>query len=754
MAKSSVGVTRADGHHTGIRRHMRKQVLRYGVALLLLAAMLAHVTQRLPLPLVDAFDRLIYDIRLRFTMPGTIDPRIVIIDIDEKSLAEIGRWPWRRDRMARLTTRAFDDYGARLMGFDLVMAEADDSSGLGTLDKLGAGELRDDARYRAALVRLRATLDYDSLFAAALKGRPVILGYYLSNEGSTSGALPAPALSAAVLNGHDIAITNWRNHGGNLNQLQEAAAGAGSFNPIIDPDGSVRRVPLLALHAGQYYEAFSLAMVRAYLGATNVQPLFVEGDLDGLRLQAPGAVALTVPVDENVAAWVPYRGAERSFPYYSAADLIAGRLPPDALRGKIVIVGTTAPGLRDLRTTPVGKIYPGMEVHANLISGMLEHRVKERPAYGVAIEFCAVLLVGLAMVFLFPWQAPFVASAATLLLAGALVAGNLALWRYGNWIVPLATGLLVIVWIYVWNIAYGYFIESRDKRRITQRFGQYVPPELVDKMVLDPGRYSMDSRKAQLTVLFSDVRGFTTISEKLEPEALAKYMNLYLTRMTLVIRRHGGTLDKYIGDAIVAFWGAPVDDAQHALHAVAAALDMQAELQLLNVELVAQGWPAMKIGIGVNTGNMTVGDMGSSIRLAYTVMGDAVNLGARLESKTKEYGVGIMVGEMTQAATPAIAYRELDCVQVKGKEVAVTVYEPLGLQSTLTPAAAASLAIWATMLAHYRRQEWAEAQAGLQQLAGVAANTQLLQLYAQRVAAFRQTPPPPGWRGVTRFDAK
>ncbi|MBC7514550.1 MAG: adenylate/guanylate cyclase domain-containing protein [Herminiimonas sp.] len=733
---------------------MRKQVLRYGVALLLLAVMLAHVTQRLPLPMVAAFDRLIYDIRLRLTMPGTIDPRIAIIDIDEKSLAEIGRWPWRRDRMARLTTRAFDDYGARIMGFDLVMAEADDSSGLGTLDKLGANELRDDAGYRAALAGLRATLDYDSLFAAALKGRPAILGYYLANEGSTSGALPAPALPAAALGGHDIAITNWRNHGGNLQQLQDAAADAGSFNPIIDPDGSVRRVPLLAFHAGQYYAAFSLAMVRAYLGAASVQPVFAEGDLDALRLQAPGSAALLVPVDENVAAWVPYRGGERSFPYYSAADLIAGRLPPDALRGKIVIVGTTAPGLRDLRTTPVGEIYPGMEVHANLISGMLEHRIKERPGYGMAIEFCAVLLIGLVMVFLFPWQAPFAASAATLLLACALVGGNLALWQYLNWIVPLATGLMVIALVYVWNMAYGYFIESRDKRRITQRFGQYVPPELVDKMVLDPGRYSMDSRKAELTVLFSDVRGFTTISEGLEPDALAKYMNQYLTRMTLVIRRHGGTLDKYIGDAIVAFWGAPVDDAQHAAHAVAAALDMQAELQLLNGELLAQGWPAMKIGIGINTGSMTVGDMGSSIRLAYTVMGDAVNLGARLESKTKEYGVDIMVGETTRAATPAIAYRELDCVQVKGKEMVVTVYEPLGAQSTLTPAVVASLAVWETTLSYYRRQEWAEAQAGLQQLTSDAANTQLLALYAQRIAAFQHTPPPPGWRGVTRFDAK
>ncbi len=733
---------------------MRKQVLRYGGALLLLAILLAHVTQRLPLPLVDAFDRLIYDIRLRVTMPGTIDRRIAIVDIDEKSLAEIGRWPWRRDRMARLTTRAFDDYGARIMGFDLVMAEADDSSGLGTLDKLGAGELRNDAAYGAALARLRASLDYDSLFAAALKGRPVILGYYLSNEGSTSGALPPAALPAGAMRGHDIAITNWRNHGGNLQRLQEAAAGAGSFNPIIDADGSVRRVPLLTFHAGQYYEAFSLAMVRAYLGAASVQPVFADGELDSLRLQASGVAALPVPVDENLAAWVPYRGGERSFAYYSAADLIAGRLPPDALRGKIVIVGTTAPGLRDLRTTPVGEIYPGMEVHANLVSGMLEHRIKERPGYGMAIEFCALLLIGLAMIFLFPWQWPFAATAATLLMTGALVGGNLALWQYLNWIVPLASGLLLIATIYVWNMAYGYFIESRDKRRITQRFGQYVPPELVDKMVQDPERYSMDSRKAELTVLFSDVRGFTTISEGLEPEALARYMNLYLTRMTMVIRRHGGTLDKYIGDAIVAFWGAPVDDALHAEHAVAAALDMQAALQGLNVELVAQGWPAMQIGIGVNTGSMTVGDMGSTIRLAYTVMGDAVNLGARLEGKTKEYGVGIMVGETTRAATPTFAYRELDCVQVKGKEAAVTVYQPLGLQSTLAPEVASELALWEATLAHYRKQEWTQAEAGLQQLAHGAAAPRLHELYAQRIAAFRQTPPPPQWRGVTRFDTK
>ncbi len=604
---------------------------------------------------------------------------------------------------------------------------------------------------------MRPQLDVDQLFANALRNRPVVLGYYFANEGVSSGALPAPAVTPQELAGQKLRISSWKNFGANLPRFQANAQGAGHFNPIIDSDGRVRRVPLLVEHQGAYYESFSLAMTRALLGNPKVMPGLAAEDgyaaIEWIDLVGKSGVLRRLPVDGNVAALIPYRGYERSFRYYSAADVLADRIPPGLLKGRVVIVGTSSPGLRDLRSTPVGEVYPGMEVHANLIAGMLNNDIKEKPQYVDAIELLLLLVAGAVMILLVPWRAPMRASLATLFVLVVMVGLNMGAWE-ANLVLPLASLLLLVATIFVLNMSLGYFVESKAKRQITQRFGQYVPPELVDKMSLDPGSYSMASRKAHLTVLFSDVRDFTTISEGMEPEALAQLMNEYLTEMTLVIRQHRGTLDKYIGDAIVAFWGAPVADADHARNGVLTALAMQKALVGLNLRLVERGWPSIAVGIGLNTGNMTVGDMGSSIRLAYTVMGDAVNLGARLEAKTKEYGVAIMVGAATRLAVPDIVYRELDCVQVKGKQEPTTVYEPIGLPDEIDAATRDALELWSEVLAAYRACDWNRAEAGLATLAAGQPGHKLYQLYLHRIAAFRKEPPPLDWNGVTRFDSK
>ena len=733
---------------------MKKNIVRYAGSVVILLLLIGHVTGWLSIGFIDTVERSIYDARLRLTMPGTVDSRLAIVDIDEKSLSEIGRWPWQRDRMGKLVDQLFDHYHIRLLGFDIVMAESDNSSGLRSLEALGNKELQHDLTYQRVLQQIRPGLDYDNLFAASLRGRPVILGYYLSNEGSTVGALPAPAVDPQIMQGRDAGVTHWRDHGGNLPSFQSAAAGAGHFNPIIDPDGSVRRVPLLAFHQGNYYDSFSLAMARAYLSGAKVSPQFDGAVLESLRLTKDAKSFGSIPVDENIAAWVPYRGRERSYTYFSAADVLAGRIPAQQLNGKMIILGTSAPGLRDLRNTPVGEVFPGMEVHANLVTGILDHRIKQRSQYTDAIEVLTLLILGVGMIIFFPWRSPVRSSVAVLMTLLVLVASDLALWQLANWIMPIAASMLLVVAVYGWNTAYGYFTEARAKLQITQRFGQYVPPELVQRMLLDPELYNMDSKRADLTVLFSDVRSFTSISEGLEPEELADLMNAYLTAMTEVIQRHGGTLDKYIGDAIVAFWGAPVEDLNHANNAVLAALEMQLELQQLNLRFKEKNWPALQVGIGINTGPMTVGDMGSRIRLAYTVMGDAVNLGARLEAKTKEYGVAILVGEATKERTPDFVYRELDCVQVKGKEQAVTIYEPIGSRSDAAVAALSTLHDWNAMLLHYRAREWDQAEALLHRLAQTDPPAASIQMYLQRIAAWRVSPPSADWLGVTRFDTK
>jgi adenylate cyclase len=309
--------------------------------------------------------------------------------------------------------------------------------------------------------------------------------------------------------------------------------------------------------------------------------------------------------------------------------------------------------------------------------------------------------------------------------------------------------------IYTMNMAYGYFVESRSKRQFTELFGQYVPPELVDKMASDPEKYTMEPKAAELTILFSDVRGFTGISEALKPEELREYINEYLTDMSGIIRsKYNGTLDKYIGDAIMAFWGAPVEDPQHARNGVLAGMAMQKECELLNEKFVARGWPKLKIGVGLNSGNVRVGDMGSQVRRAYTVMGDAVNVASRLEGRTKYYGVGVLVGESTRKAVKDVVFREVDRIKVKGKDEALTIYEPVALELDAGATVQEELKLWNQTLREYRAQQWDRVEVNLLNLQRLYPGRELYALYANRVAGFRRTPPPPGWDGVTAFDEK
>ena len=596
---------------------MKKYLPRYGLGLLILLVLLGHSARIFQIPFVNHMDSLIYDAKLRLTMPKTADSRIVILDIDEKSLAEQGRWPWCRDKLATMMDKLFNHYGMRLVGFDVVFAEPDDCSGLKTLDSLAKRELREVPAFTSAMRELRPQLDFDARFASALKNRPVILGYYFSSVegGVSSGVAPDPVFPAGTFAGRRIGFTQWVSFGGNLPEFQKAAAGGGHFNPLVDNDGISRRVPLLVEYKWQYYESLSLAMVRNLLGNPVILPGYPSNSpssyaaMEWLELKGGSGDPMVIPVDENVATLIPYRGHASSFPYIPLTDVLNEKVPKERLAGKIAIVGTTAPGLMDLRATPVGAAYPGVEIHANLVAGMLDGAIKHKPPYILGADVLLVLIAGGVMVFLLPMLSPFRASIVGLIVLVFLITVNFGFWHMANVVLPLASGAIAVILLYAMNMSWGYFVESRTKRQLTGLFGQYVPPELVEEMSRDPENYSMAGRKKDLTVLFSDVRSFTTISEGLEPEELAALMNQYLGAMTLVVRKHRGTLDKYIGDAIMAFWGAPVDDPEHARNAVRTGLEMHVALHELNKDLVAKGWPELKIGVGVNTGPMTVGDM-------------------------------------------------------------------------------------------------------------------------------------------------
>jgi adenylate cyclase len=746
---------------------LKKHIVRIGLGLVLLLAFLGHAAKYYRLPLVDRLEAIVYDTRLALTMPRTVDPRIVILDIDEKSLVEKekggeGRWPWPRDRLAMLLDKLFDRYKIAIIGFDIVFAERDESSGLKVLQQLAQKELKDVAGFQSTLNQLQPQLEYDELFAARMRGRPVVLGYAFTRfegESGKKGALPPPVLPQGTFAGKIINFASFPSYTSNLAELQKNAASAGHFSLDPDSDGILRRVPMLAEFDGAYYEPLSLAIVRVILGGQNIVPGYPTDKIwsrnySGLEWLEVGP--LRIPVDENVTALIPYRGRHGSFNYISAVDVLNERVDPAQLQDKIVLIGTSAPGLLDLRATPIEEVYPGVEVHANMISGMLDRNIKQKPPYVIGAEFVSLLVAGLAMALLLPLLNPFKSLLVTLAVLVIVLFTNLLVFHVGNLVLPLASGLMMILLLFALNMSYGYFVEARGKNQITGLFGQYVPPELVDEMARNPEQFSMAPRAENLTVLFSDVRGFTTISESLSPEDLAIYINDYLTTMSLVIREgHRGTLDKYIGDAIMAFWGAPVGDKDHAKNALLAAMDMQKAAKTLNEKFKGKNWPTFKIGVGVNSGVMRVGDMGSKIRRAYTVMGDAVNLGARLEGITKEYGADIIVGEGTKDAVPDVVFRELDRVRVKGKDEAVAIFEPFGLQGKVDKARLEEIKLYTQFLRLYRAQDWDQAELQLFNLQKQVPGSPLYsQTFVERISYLRANPPGKGWDGAFTFKTK
>lgn len=622
-----------------------------GLALAALASV--AVIDESAIPLTGALDRALYDARLR-AATAQADERVVIVDIDERSLAEQGRWPWSRSKVGELIA-GISDAGASVVGVDVVFAEA------------------------------QAERGEDAALAQRLAGRPVVLGYYFSSDrgGQASGVLPRPVAQAAHLREQGHALTSWNGYGANLEAIQQAAAGAGFFNPMVDADGVVRALPLLAEHGGNVYESLAVAVLRRHLGDASL-----EIRPEALRL-AGARGNVEIALSQGTTALVPFAGATaQRFEYVSADDVLARRVSPERFRGRIVLVGTSAPGLTDLRATPVSPVFPGVEIHATLISAALEEggvALKRRSELGSALGFAAAAALGLALSFALPLLgAVGVILASTVSLAGLWVGASIA-WSNFGLVVPLAAAMLLVATLATLNLGAGYFIEGRARRAVAGLFGEYVSPALVERMMRDPRRYaSPASENRELTILFVDIRGFTRIAETMEPEALREYINTFLTAMSEVVHRYGGTVDKYIGDAVMGFWGAPMDDPQHADHAVAAALSMLDEVQRLNQAFELRGVPLIRIGVGINTGVVRVGDMGSKLRRAYTVIGDAVNLASRLEGLTKHFDVPIIVGETTMVQARSHSFSELGKAQLNGRNEPVRVYTPASLAGSST----------------------------------------------------------------------
>ena len=741
-----------------LRRH-RLRVL--ATAALSLLAML-HAAGAWSLPALHRLDEALYDLRLRLTMPRTLDERVVIIDIDERSLSQLGQWPWNRQRVAALVRELTERQQVAVLGLDTVFAEPDRSSGLQQLRHLARTELKDDPELGRWLERHGGALDEDSALARAVSQRPVVLGYYFTGDrqGRRSGVLPPPAAGLEPPPG----MLHWDGYGATIAPLA-AAAGAGFINALIDPDGRVRAVPLLAAFDDGLYESLALAMLRQGLGRSPLQLQLQQPDgqssgaLSAVTV-ADGSRRLSIPVDARGTALVPYRGPGGprggSFRYIPAVDVLQGQLPPGSLKGRYALLGFTAPGLMDLRATPIGETYPGVEVHANLISGMLDGRVLSRPHDSSGHEALLLLALGTLLTLVLPLRRLGGALALGLALAAALAALDAGLYFGAGLMPPLATALVLTASALVVNLALGYFIENRARRELAQQFATYVPPELVRQMLRHPERYGMQARAQELTVMFCDLRGFTGLSETMEPLALQALLGDVLSRLSHVIRAHQGTIDKYMGDCIMAFWGAPVATGEHARRAVDAALAMSDALRAFNLERAATGQAPVAAGIGLNTGLMSVGNMGSDLRRAYTVIGDAVNLASRLEGLSSVYGVDLVASDATraQAAPAGHVWQELDRVRVKGRQQAVTIHTVRASAGGLTFVLKAELDLWQQALVDWRGGEFLRCRAKVHDLHQQNANFALYQLYGERVAFCLASPPGLDWDATAVFDAK
>lgn len=655
----------------------------------------------------------------------------IIVEIDDKSLQRIGQWPWPRDVMANLIDRIVLG-GPRAIAIDIFFPEPDRASPERIADRLRSRDpdLAD---------RLGAMQANDDILAEAVARAPSVLGVIGLHY--TRNALPsdAPASAAAV------PFRNYPDSIRSIPLIDRAAKGHGLVNAERE-GGVVRRMPLVGVATGEQLLSLGLESLRVAAGAP-AYDLFEHGD--SLEI---GLSDLRIVAQQDGMAWLHF-SPSLAARYVAAADVLASRVPPAAFKGAIVLVGVSATGLGDVQTTAGGQRMPGVEVHAQLIENVVDGALLFRPRWGPWVETLAFALGAALILLVGPRLAP--RHSVIALLTGCLVialAGAVA-FLWARVLIDIALPMAAFVCLFGIYTTYGFFVEARAKRRIIEFFRQYVPRELVDALARNPDTISLEGESRHMTVLFTDVRDFTRISEGFEPRALSQFMNAFLTPLTEVVYKHGGTVDKFMGDSIMAFWGAPLDDPQHARNAVFAALEMNEVLRELGPQFRSHGWPEIQIGVGLNTGRMSVGNMGSKRRTAYTVMGDAVNLASRLEGLTREYGLPVIVGEATKNAAPEIAFREIDRVRVRGKDVVMTIYEPLGLRSRLSRSTLQESALFALALGCYRGADWDGAERHLHELSRIAPK-RLYALFLERIASLRANAPSASWDAAQTFTAK
>lgn len=703
---------------------------------------------------ITRLQNIAYDTQLRaniFHVKKINETSVAIVDIDDKSLKYEGRWPWDRTKISKLVDN-LRTAGAVVIAFDILFAEKEANIADEVLKEISDQHLLTQD-IQSALTKITPFFDSDARLAESLKQIDVVLGISFLPTADIHGTLASALLRLRSNEEKNLGFIEALGVIGNIPTLNAVAKGTGFINVFPDNDGVIRREPLLIRYNNNLYPSLALEAVRLYL-LSNIK-LITAKYADQLRIEAIKIADRIIPTDEKGAAIIPFRGKSFTFPYYSATDVLNNKIPPNVFGGKIVFVGTSATGLGDLKATAVENVFPGVEIQATIADGILQrHLFAYRPAWAPGMELSLTCVIGILLLFIFPYLGPRLLTLFGIFIPLILIVSNHFLWKTTGLIISIFIPMMLSVTLAVVNMIYGYVFETRKRERLKEMFGQYVPQKHIDEMLTNSGNYGLYGEDREMTVLFADIRNFTTISEPLSASQLKEMLNAFFTPMTEVIFNHSGTIDKYVGDMIMAFWGAPLKDKHHAHHAISAALDMHEAVEKLKPIFAACGWAEINIGIGLNSGTMSVGDMGSKFRRNYTVLGDAVNLASRIEGLTKFYGVNLIVSEHTQTNQKSFVFRKLDRVKVKGKKNGIEIYEVLCWLKTLTPELEHELTLHHAALDFYFKQQWSKALTLFAELHESHPNTKLYSIYLQRIAAFQLLPPSENWDGIYSHASK
>jgi len=717
-------------------------------------------------PFTELIELKLYDLKFRYRGPRPGGQKLAIVAIDDDSVKSVGRWPWPREVFADFLKR-LKEAQPRVISLDIIFAEKADSAVADSIDQLSR-KLSQQGLGSEQVLRLlqeeKKAADLDRRLAEEIsQGPPTVLGFYFKKVGAkVMSPEPPQALEPTVIQvstynmvrrlgqqGKQLPIIGAEGVEVNLPMISAAAAGGGYFNMIPDQDGTVRWYPLAIAYGPYVFAPLSLVTLQHYL---DNKPLMIALSHFGVKEVRLGREI--IPVDRYGRFFINYLGSAGSFPTYSAKEVLEGKIPAGALKDKIVLVGATAVGIYDMRVTPFSGVYPGIEIQATIIDNILNRQFLKPSPYAPLPELLIILGLGVFLGLVLPRLSAAWAFVVAFYLLGGYIISNYLIFRYLGINFDLFYPMLAVILLSTGIIAQSFLAEEKARASLKKAFQSYVAPSVVEEIIKHPDQLRLGGERRELTIFFCDIRDFTALSEALDPEELVNVLHGFLNPMSKIVVKHGGTLDKFMGDAIMALFGAPLPYPDHASRACKTALEMQTTLKSLGQEWESQGRPFLRMGVGINTGLVSVGNMGSDTLFDYTAIGDNVNLAARLEGLNKFYGTEIIISNATgQALDQEFILRELDLVRVRGKKKPVAIYELLGLAPADSDLAE-FLHLFHQGLKLFRERQWDESITLLKKARWLRPQDHHCQRYVTLAQQYQVDPPGPDWEGVASMEKK